>query len=183
MSLWKIFRVFAEMGAVCFGGGYAMLSLVQRVVVEEHGWATEEELMDYYAIGQCTPGIIAVNVATFIGHKLRGLPGAIAASLGFISPSILIITVIAAFLESFASNVYVAHALAGIRVCVCVLILQAVLRLWKKSSSSRKAIPAIPATVSVSGLICTQFGIYLRNLFSPVAMKMLFAMILRDQDG
>ena len=113
MSLWKIYRVFAEMGAVCFGGGYAMLSLVQRVIVEEHGWATEEELMDYYAIGPCTPGVIAVNVSTFIGHKLRGIPGAIVASLGFISPSILIITLIAAFLESFASNVYVAHALAG----------------------------------------------------------------------
>ena len=133
MSLWKIYRVFAEMGAVCFGGGYAMLSLVQRVVVEEHGWATEEELMDYYAIGQCTPGVIAVNVSTFIGHKLRGLPGAIVASLGFISPSVLIITLIAAFLENFADLPVVAHALAGIRVCVCVLILDAVLHLGKKS--------------------------------------------------
>ena len=133
MSLWKLYWVFAQMGAVCFGGGYAMLSLVQRVIVEEHGWTTEEELMDYYAIGQCTPGVIAVNVSTFIGHKLRGVPGAIAASLGFISPSILIITVIAAFLESFASNVYVAHALAGIRVCVCVLIFNSVLALGKKA--------------------------------------------------
>ena len=137
MSLWKIYRTFAEMGAVCFGGGYAMLSLVQRVIVEEHGWATEEELMDYYAIGQCTPGVIAVNVSTFIGHKLRGLPGAIVASLGFISPSILIITLIAAFLESFASNVYVAHALAGIRVCVCVLILNSVLTLGKKAIKNK----------------------------------------------
>ena len=133
MSLWKLYWVFAQMGAVCFGGGYAMLSLVQRVIVEEHGWTTEEELMDYYAIGQCTPGVIAVNVSTFIGHKLRGVPGAIAASLGFISPSILIITVIAAFLESFASNVYVAHALAGIRVCVCVLIFNSALALGKKA--------------------------------------------------
>ncbi|MBR7179873.1 MAG: chromate transporter [Oscillospiraceae bacterium] len=133
LSLWKLYWVFAQMGAVCFGGGYAMLSLVQRVIVEEHGWTTEEELMDYYAIGQCTPGVIAVNVSTFIGHKLRGVPGAIAASLGFISPSILIITVIAAFLESFASNVYVAHALAGIRVCVCVLIFNSALALGKKA--------------------------------------------------
>lgn len=137
MSLWKIYWIFAQMGAVCFGGGYAMLSLVQRVIVEEHGWATEEELMDYYAIGQCTPGVIAVNVSTFIGHKLRGIPGAIVASLGFISPSILIITVIAAFLESFASNAVVAHALAGIRVCVCVLILNAVLSLGKKAIKNK----------------------------------------------
>ncbi len=133
MSLWKIYWTFAQMGAVCFGGGYAMLSLVQRVVVEEHGWATEEELMDYYAIGQCTPGIIAVNVSTFIGHKLRGIPGSLAATLGFISPSLLIIMIIAAFLENFATNVYVAHALAGIRVCVCVLILNSVLALGKKA--------------------------------------------------
>ena len=132
-NLLKIYWVFAQMGACCFGGGYAMLSLLQRVIVEQHGWATEEELMDYYAIGQCTPGVIAVNTSTFIGHKLGGVPGAVAASLGFISPSIVIITVIAAFLETFASNVYVAHALAGIRVCVCVLILDSVLKLGKKS--------------------------------------------------
>lgn len=121
------------MGACCFGGGYAMLSLLQRVIVEQYGWATEEELMDYYAIGQCTPGVIAVNTSTFIGHKLAGIPGALAATLGFIAPSVVIITVIAAFLENFASNVYVAHALAGIRVCVCVLIFNAVVSLGKKS--------------------------------------------------
>ena len=132
-QLLNVYWTFAKMGACCFGGGYAMLGLLQRIIVEQHGWATEEELMDYYAIGQCTPGVIAVNTSTFIGHKLAGLPGSLAASLGFISPSILIITVIAAFLESFASNVYVAHALAGIRVCVCVLILDSVLKLGKKS--------------------------------------------------
>lgn len=132
-KLLKIFWVFAQMGACCFGGGYAMLSLLQRVIVEQYGWATEEELMDYYAIGQCTPGVIAVNTSTFIGHKLAGIPGALAATLGFIAPSVVIITVIAAFLENFASNVYVAHALAGIRVCVCVLIFNAVVSLGKKS--------------------------------------------------
>lgn len=132
-KLLKIFWVFAQMGACCFGGGYAMLSLLQRVIVEQYGWASEEELMDYYAIGQCTPGVIAVNTSTFIGHKLAGIPGALAATLGFIAPSVVIITVIAAFLENFASNVYVAHALAGIRVCVCVLIFNAVVSLGKKS--------------------------------------------------
>ena len=132
-KLLYIYWVFAQMGAICFGGGYAMLSLLQRVIVEEHGWATEEELMDYYAIGQCTPGVIAVNTSTFIGHKLAGIPGSLVATLGFITPSIIIIIIIAAFLESFATNMYVAHALAGIRVCVCVLILDSVLKLGKKS--------------------------------------------------
>ena len=175
MSLWKIYRVFAQMGAVCFGGGYAMLSLVQRVVVEEHGWATEEELMDYYAIGQCTPGVIAVNVSTFIGHKLRGLPGAIAASLGFISPSIFFITLIAAFLESFASNVYVAHALAGIRVCVCVLILNAVLALGQKAIKNKlswvifgistmiAAFTGVPTVAIVLGAGLVGYVLYLKG--------------------
>ena len=132
-QLLKLYTVFTQLGACCFGGGYAMLSLLQRVIVEQYHWATEEELMDYYAIGQCTPGIIAVNTSTFIGYKLKGIPGAIIASLGFLTPSILIITIIAAFLENFASLPIVAHALAGIRVCVCVLILDAVLKLGKKS--------------------------------------------------
>ena len=133
VKLSKIFLIFAQMGACCFGGGYAMLSLLQREIVEKHHWATEEELMDYYAIGQCTPGIIAVNTATFIGHKLAGIPGAVVASIAFFVPSIVIIMVIAAFLENFASLPLVAHALAGIRVCVCALILDAVLKLGKKS--------------------------------------------------
>ena len=175
MSLWEIYRTFAGMGAVCFGGGYAMLGLVQRVIVEQHGWATEEELMDYYAIGQCTPGVIAVNVSTFIGHKLRGLPGAIVASLGFISPSIFIITLIAAFLQSFASNVYVAHALAGIRVCVCVLILNSVLSLGKKAIKSRlswiifgistciAAFTDVPTVVIVLGAGIVGYILYLKG--------------------
>lgn len=132
-ELFQLFWVFAQMGASCFGGGYAMLSLLQKVIVEQHHWATEEELMDYYAIGQCTPGIIAINTSTFIGYKRGGIPGAIVASLGFLTPSIIIITIIAAFLENFAANPIVSHALAGIRVCVCVLILDAVLKLGKKS--------------------------------------------------
>ena len=175
MSLWKIYRVFAEMGAVCFGGGYSMLSLVQRVVVEEHGWATEEEQMDYYAIGQCTPSVIAVNVSTFIGHKLLGIPGAIAASLGFISPSIFIITLIAAFLERFASNFYVAHALAGIRVCVCVLILNSVLALGKKAIKNKlswvifliatvlAAFTDVPTVAIILGAGAVGYGLYLKG--------------------
>ena len=135
----KLFAVFAQLGACCFGGGYAMLSLLQRVIVEKYHWATEEELTDYYAIGQCTPGIIAINTSTFIGYKLAKIPGAIAAGLGFLTPSILIITIIATFLENFAELPIVMHAFAGIRCCVCVLILDAVLKLGKKSVSSISA--------------------------------------------
>ena len=132
-QLLNIYWVFAKMGACCFGGGYAMLSLLQRIIVEQHHWATEEELMDYYAIGQCTPGIIAINTATFIGYKVKGIPGAIFATLGVIAPSLVIITVIAAFISNFIELEFVKSAFAGIRACVCILILNAVVKLAKKA--------------------------------------------------
>ena len=126
-----LFLTFAQIGVCTFGGGYAMLPILQREVVEKRGWATEDELMDYYAIGQCTPGVIAVNTSTFIGYRLRGVPGAITATAGMVFPSLVIITIIAAFIQQFAHLAVVQHAFAGIRVCVCVLIFNAVLKLWK----------------------------------------------------
>lgn len=136
-ELWKLYRVFLSIGICTFGGGYAMLSLLQRVIVEKYHWATEEELMDYYAIGQCTPGIIALNTSTFIGYKYKKLPGAIVATLGFLTPSLIIIVLIAAFMENYASLPIVKHAFAGIRICVCALILDAVLKLGKKSITDK----------------------------------------------
>ncbi len=130
-DLIDLFVTFAKMGSVTFGGGYAMLPILQKTVVEDKKWATDEELLDYYAIGQCTPGIIAVNTATFIGYKTKGIIGGIVATLGLIFPSIVIIAIIAAFLQNFASLAVVQHAFAGIRVCVGVLVLNAVIKLWK----------------------------------------------------
>ncbi len=132
-ELLSMFWVFARMGAVTFGGGYAMLPIIQREIVEKRKWATEEEVMDYYAIGQCTPGIIAVNTSTFIGYKRAGVPGGIFATLGFVAPSLVIITIIAACLQNFAEIAVVQHALNGIRACVCALVVDAVLTLGKKS--------------------------------------------------
>ena len=129
----ELFFAFAKVGAMTFGGGYAMLPILQREIVETRGWATEEELTDYFAIGQCTPGIIAVNTATFVGQKRGGAAGGIAATLGVVFPSLVIITVIAALLRNFADLPAVQHAFAGVRVCVCVLILNAVVKLLKKA--------------------------------------------------
>jgi len=129
----SLFLSFARVGVMTFGGGYAMLPILQREVVETRGWVTDEELTDYYAIGQCTPGVIAVNTATFTGQKVAGLPGGIAATAGVVFPSVVIITIIAAVLTNFASLPVVKNAFAGIRVCVCVLILNAVVKLWKKT--------------------------------------------------
>ena len=132
-ELWELYWTYLKIGCVNFGGGYAMLPLLERELVNKKGWTTMDELRDYFAIGQCTPGIIALNVSTFIGTKRKGTAGAVAAALGFLACPIAIILVIAAFLTNFAQLEVVQHAFAGIRVCVCVLIVQAVLRLWKSS--------------------------------------------------
>lgn len=118
----ELFSTFAKIGTFTFGGGYAMLPLIQKEVVEKKKWASEEEIMDYYAVGQCTPGIIAVNTATFIGYYQKGILGGIVATLGIVFPSIVIILFIAGFLQNFSDLAVVQHALAGIRVAVCVLV-------------------------------------------------------------
>ena len=132
-ALWSLFLTFAKVGVMTFGGGYAMLPILQREVVENKGWATDEELTDYFAIGQCTPGVIAVNTATFIGQKRRGIIGGIVATLGVVFPSLIIIAALAGVIDAFSHLAWVQHAFAGIRVCVCVLIFNAVLKLLKKS--------------------------------------------------
>ena len=132
-ELLSLFLTFAKVGVMTFGGGYAMLPILQREVVENKGWATDEELTDYFAIGQCTPGVIAVNTATFIGQKRRGIIGGIVATLGVVFPSLLIIVALAGVITSFSHLTWVQHAFAGIRVCVCVLIFNAVLKLWKSA--------------------------------------------------
>ncbi len=128
---WELICAFMRIGAFTFGGGYAMLPLIQKEIVDKKRWATEEEIMDYYAVSQCTPGIIMVNTATFIGYYLKGIPGAIVATLSVVTPSIIIITLIASILTTYSSLAIVQHALAGIRVAVCVLVLNAVIKLWK----------------------------------------------------
>ena len=130
---WELFWAFAKVGVMTFGGGAAMLPILQREIVEKRQWASEEELVDYYAIGQCTPGIIAVNTATFIGQKRRGISGGIVASLGMVFPSLVIIMLLAGLITNFAELQWVKSAFAGIRACVCVLIFNAVVKLLKKS--------------------------------------------------
>ncbi|MCM1543759.1 MAG: chromate transporter [Ruminococcus sp.] len=132
-TLLQLFVIFAKIGGFTFGGGYAMLPMLQKEIVEKKHWATPEELMDYFAIGQCTPGIIAVNTATFVGYKIKGVIGGIFATLGLITPSIVIITVIAACIANFQDLQAVQWAFGGIRAAVVALILSSVIKLSKKS--------------------------------------------------
>jgi len=131
VSLWTLFWVMAKIGVMTFGGGYAMLPILQRELVENRHWATDEDLANYFAIGQCTPGVIAVNTSTFIGYRMHGVIGGIVATLGEIFPSLCIITALAGLISNFSDNLYVQKAFIGIRVCVCVLIFNAVVKLYK----------------------------------------------------
>lgn len=163
--LLDMFLTFAKVGVMTFGGGYAMLPILQREVVENKGWATEEELMDYFAIGQCTPGIIAVNTATFIGQKFRGNIGAVVASLGVVFPSVVIISLLAGVIEAFSHLSWVQHAFGGIRVCVCILILNSVVKLYKK---------AVVDKMTLLIFLAVALGSYFLDL-SPVVFVILAA--------
>lgn len=130
-QLMELFWAFFRIGSFTFGGGMAMLPMLKREVVVKYGWSTEEELLDIYAIGQCTPGIIAVNTATYIGYQQKGLLGSIFGTLGMVTPSIIIISLIATILRNFIDLPFVLHALSGIRIVVCALMLQTVYSLAK----------------------------------------------------
>ena len=132
-TYFDLFASFFRIGLFTFGGGYAMLPMLERECVESHDWATRDEILDYFAIAQCTPGVIAVNTATFIGSKERGATGAAIATFGVICPSIIIILIIASLITSFAGLPAVGYAFSGIRVAVAVLILNAVIKLVKSN--------------------------------------------------
>lgn len=136
-ELLELFFAFAKIGALTFGGGLSMLPMLKYEIVGKRGWATEEEILDYFAVGQCTPGIIAVNTATFIGYKRKGVVGGIISTLGMITPSILIILIIASILRSVMYHPYVQAALEGIRAAVCALMLNTIIILFRKSILSR----------------------------------------------
>ena len=169
MSIYPdLFLTFAKVGVMTFGGGYAMLPILQREVVENKGWATEEELTDYFAIGQCTPGIIAVNTATFIGQKNKGTSGGIIATLGLVFPSLVIISLLAGVITTFSHLAWVNHAFGGIRVCVCVLILNAVVKLFKK---------AVIDTPTMAIFIAVTLGSYFLTFLSPVVFVLAAAVL------
>lgn len=128
-----LFLTFARISASCFGGGYAMLPFFQQELVQKHHWLTDEELLDLHAIAQCTPGVIAVNTATFCGYRTRGIPGALSATAGILTPPLLIVLILSAFFWTYAENSVIQHALAGVRACVCALILNSTVKLYKKA--------------------------------------------------
>lgn len=154
-ELFELYGAFFRIGGLTFGGGLTMLPMLKYELAEKKGWVTEEELLDYYAVGQCTPGIIAVNVATFVGYKRRGLIGGIFSTLGMISPSLIIVSILAVFLEQFMTNPYVAHGVAGIKIVVCALMLQTLVTMAKKTVKNK-----------ISALVC--LIAFALAMFTPV---------------
>lgn len=166
-DLFDLFWTFFRIGGLTFGGGYAMLPIIHKEIVEHKGWATNEDIIDYYAVGQCTPGVIAVNTATFIGYRLKGVKGAIIATFGVISPSLIIIIIIASFLQSFSNLAIVQNAFSGIRVAVVALIITTIIKLWRNSVKDW-----IGIAIAISAFISTS----LFN-FSPIYVVISAAMI------
>ena len=159
-KLLELYCTFFRIGGLTFGGGMAMLPMLKREIVEKYGWATEEELLDIYAIGQCTPGVIAVNTSTYIGYPQGKLVGSIFATLGMISPSLIIISLIASILKEFMALPIVLHALAGIRITVCALMLNTVFSLMKSGIKDKL------------GVLLFLFG-FLLATFTPIPTILL----------
>ena len=174
-----LFFTFAKVGVCTFGGGYAMLPILQLELVENKGWATEEQLADYYAVGQCTPGIIAVNTATFVGSSQKGIPGGVVATLGLVFPPVVIIMVIAAFLQNFMHIAWVVHAFNGVRAGVVALILSSVIKLYKTSvvDWATRILFVVVLLMAAAGAFLTlpqgPLGIALGYLLSPAVLVVI----------
>ena len=152
-ELIHLFLLFFKVGIMTFGGGYAMLPMLERELVVKRKYVTMEEIMDYFAVGQCTPGIIAVNTATFIGFKRKKVLGAISATIGVITPSVIIITLLASVLQLLAGNEIMQNAFAGISVAVCALIVQAILKLIKSGIKD-----ALTFGITLAAFLAAFFG-------------------------
>ena len=153
----ELFLTFLKIGLFTFGGGYAMISIIEDNCVDKKRWITHEEMMDITVIAESTPGPIAINCATFVGYKIAGILGAIAATFGVVIPSFTIIFLISTFLDNFLGITVVANAFMGIKVGVGILIFNAGLTMLKKMTS--KTLPRIIMT-------CSFVGMFLVNLFS-----------------
>lgn len=165
-ELWQMFTAFFRIGLFTFGGGLAMLPMIEREVIDRHGWTDREEILDIYALAQSVPGVIAANTAIFLGNRLFGFWGAVTALVGVILPSLIIITVIAIFFEQLKSNSIISAAFEGIRTAVVGLIAAAAVRVGRSAVTSRFAFFACLGALllSLSGYIHVVFIIMLGGL-------------------
>ena len=155
--LLDLFLSFAKVGLFTFGGGYAMIALIENTCVEQKGWITHDEMMNISVIAESTPGPIAINCATYVGYKQKGFAGALTATLGMILPSFCIIFAISKFLDHFLEITWIAHAFQGIKIAVGILILDAALKMLQKMQKE-----PMPRTF----MLCAFAAMLLINIFS-----------------
>lgn len=179
-SYLNLFLSFARVGLLTFGGGVAMLPMLQKECVEKNHWATDDEMLNYFAIGQCTPGIIAVNSATFIGFKVKKMTGAIVATFGIVFPSFLIISALAFALGTLKDNLYYIKAVQGIRIVVCSLIFNAIITMGKKNIKS-----VLTFIIALISLVLTAYvklsPVYIVLLTALFALFYYFVMGKKDK--
>ena len=158
-----LFLTFAKIGLFTFGGGYAMISLIENSCVEKKGWITHDEMMNITVIAESTPGPIAINCATFVGYKQKGMIGAIAATIGMVLPSFCIIFLISMFLDNFLEIAWIAHAFMGIKIAVGILILDAAIKMIRKMQ--KKPIPlTIMACAFLAMLLIDIFALHVSSI-------------------
>ena len=158
-----LFLTFAKIGLFTFGGGYAMISLIENSCVEKKGWITHDEMMNVTVIAESTPGPIAINCATFVGYKQKGMIGAIAATIGMVLPSFCIIFLISMFLDNFLEIAWIAHAFMGIKIAVGILILDAAIKMIRKMQ--KKPIPlTIMACAFLAMLLIDIFALHVSSI-------------------
>lgn len=155
--LWELFSTFAKIGLFTFGGGYAMISIIEDACVEKKGWITHDDMMNITVIAESTPGPMAINCATFVGYRQKGLAGAVAATLGVVLPSFCIIFLISVFLERFLEIQWIARAFRGIKCAVGILILDAALKMMAKMKKA-----AVPRAI----MACSFAAMLLIDLFA-----------------
>ncbi|MDF2838497.1 MAG: chromate transporter [Evtepia sp.] len=172
-----LFLSLAKISASCFGGGYAIVPLLQRDLVEKKGWITSDDLSEIFSIAQCTPGVIAVNAATYVGVRVNGGLGAVCATLGLLTPPLCIVTLVAAFFWPYLSNPWVQHALAGLQACVCALILQSVITLF------RSAVLDAPSLILYLAALLLSFFTSISPAFLVIAAGLLGIAICRWRGG
>ena len=170
--LLDLFLTFAKIGLFTFGGGYAMISIIENNCVERKQWITHDEMMNITVIAESTPGPIAVNCATFTGYKKAGFAGALAATLGMIVPSFAVIYLISMFLDNFLEFSVIANAFKGIKIAVGILILDAAVTMIRKMQ--KKKIPLIIMICSAAAMLC--INLFAWN-FSSISLMLIAAAV------
>ena len=170
--LFDLFLTFAKIGLFTFGGGYAMISLIENSCVEKKGWITHDEMMNVTVIAESTPGPIAINCATFVGYKQKGLIGAIAATIGMVLPSFCIIFLISMFLDNFLEITWIAHAFMGVKIAVGILILDAAIKMIRKMQKK-----PIPLTIMACAFLAMLLIDILALHVSSITMMLIAAVI------